>query len=137
MRVECDRFDRWASLYRDFRLPGRARTAVERHLGYCKVCAARYEAYTASLDAARTEPTASSLIPADVTHEIPARPTSDIAPVWRGRVGGLAVWLLGVGMLLALLAAAFVLGFRAGTRSSRPDPTPVVERSAPRLVSLR
>ena len=59
MKVECDRFERWASLYRDYRLPGRARTAVERHLSYCQTCAARYAILTGTLDTLRPEPTAS------------------------------------------------------------------------------
>ncbi len=122
MRVECNRFERWASLFRDFRLPGRARTAVERHLSYCPVCAARYEAYTQALDTARTSPMPSGLIPADVTHEIPA-PKSDFERGRWKRFGlGVAVWLLGLILLLSLLGAAFVLGFRAGARSEGLQP---------------
>lgn len=116
MRVECDRFERWASLYRDYRLPGRARTAVERHLSYCPACSARYEAYTRALDTARTPPLPSGLIPADVTHEIPPRKNDFERGRWKRFGLGLAVWLLGVILLLGLLGAAFVLGFRAGAR---------------------
>jgi len=131
MRVECDRFERWASLFRDHRLPGRARTAVERHLSFCQACAARYQAYTAALDGARMEPASSSLIPADVTHEIPARRPAEDPASWRHRAGSVALWLFGVVVLLALLAAAFLLGHRAGARAARPDSAPTTAVDAP------
>lgn len=116
MRVECDRFDRWASLYRDNRLPGRARTAVERHLTLCPVCGSRYAAYTAVLDRTRPPPVRSSLILADVTHQMP--PRRDPAESRRPARAALSVtvWLLGLAVLASLLAAAYVLGWRAGVQ---------------------
>jgi len=129
MRVECNRFERWASLYRDYRLPGRARTAVERHLGYCSTCSARFEAYGKVLDSVLSPPLTSSLIPADVTHEIPPMKKNggnlSNRRKWKQRGLGILVWLLGVVLLTALLTTAFVLGYRAGVHSLPPPPEAV------------
>jgi predicted anti-sigma-YlaC factor YlaD len=128
MRVECDMFDRWASLYRDHRLPGRARTAVERHLGYCLSCGRKYEAYAVALHEAKIAPSPSGLIPADVTHELRPRPTPGAPRNWR-RIGAMiGLWFFGTAVLAAMLAAAFVLGFRAGARQ---EPTVTIEVEAP------
>lgn len=136
MRVECDRFDRWASLYRDNRLPGRARTAVERHLYLCPVCGARYEAYTAVLDRTRPPEVRSSLILADVTHEMPPRPDPEASRRPARAAMSTSLWLFWLLVLASLLAAAYVLGYRAGVQRRHPTgPTaaehaPLVEPAA-------
>jgi len=137
MRVECDRFERWASLYRDFRLPGRARTAVERHLGLCPGCAARYEAYSAVLDQAKPAMIPSSLIPADVTHEIPTPKPATRPRPWRRFAFALMLWVLGVIVLAALLAAAFVLGYRTGVRVNPPAPDRAIVEDGARFLMIR
>jgi len=137
MRVECDRFERWASLYRDFRLPGRARTAVERHLGLCPSCAARYEAYSTVLDQARPSAVPSSLIPADVSHEIPHRKPATAPRPFRRLAFALVLWFLGVALLAALLAAAFVLGYRTGVRVNPPAPERALVEEGARFMIIR
>jgi hypothetical protein len=131
MRVECDRFDRWASLYRDNRLPGRARTAVERHLTLCPVCGARFAAYTTVLDRTRPPEVRSSLILADVTHELPPRPE----PAEEGRPARaaltLTVWIFGLAVLASLLLSAYVLGYRAGFQNQRATSPAAAELGPP------
>lgn len=128
MRVECDMFDRWASLYRDHRLPGRARTAVERHLGYCLSCGRRYEAYVVALHEAQSTPATSGLIPADVTHQLRPKAAAKRPPEWARLAKLTFVWAFGTVVLLAMLAAAFSLGYRAGVRQA---PKPAIEVESP------
>ena len=62
------------------------------------------------------------MIPADVTHEIPPPKSDSERRRWKQFGLGLTVWLLGLILLLSLLGAAFVLGFRAGARSEGMQP---------------
>ncbi len=114
-------FGRWASLYRDRRLPGRARTAVERHLTICGQCAQRYEGFVIALHEANVAPMAGGLIPADVTHQLP---NPDPRRRVRRTLVSFALWLLGLAVLVGLLATAYVAGYRRAVDEVRAQDPP-------------